>query len=70
MTRDQAQKAADAAFADVLAAEYRNLLMTGLAAEPPKTAATEKAFRQALAVNIAAHAMASQAIAANPDLKD
>jgi len=70
MTRDQAQKAVDAAFIDVLVSEYRNLLITGLAAIKPKTSATDEAFRKAMAINLAAHAMASKAVADNPDLKD
>jgi hypothetical protein len=69
MTRDEAQKAVDAAFVDALTGEYKNVLITGLFGKPPRPG-TDEAFREALAINLAAHAMASKAVAENPDLKD
>ena len=69
MTKAEAQKAVDAAFADTLGGEYRNLL-NAVFSEKPTAETTEHAFRKALALNIAAHAIASRAIADNPDLKD
>lgn len=70
MTRDQAQKAIDAAFADVLAGEYRNILIGGLFAEHPSAKSTEEAFRKSMAINLAAHAVASRAVAESTELKD
>ena len=69
MNRSEAQKAVDAAFADTIGGEYRNLL-NAVFSEQATTETPEHAFCKALALNIAAHAIASRAIADNPDLKD
>lgn len=70
MKRALAQKAADEAFAENIVLEYRNILMMDLAADHPDRPAADKQFRKALAINIAAHAMASQAISDNTDMEE
>jgi hypothetical protein len=69
MTRAEAQKAVDAAFLETLGGEYRNLL-NAVFSEKPTTETTDTAFRKALAMNLAAHKIASRAVAENTDLKD
>jgi len=70
MKRADAQKAVDVAFAENIAAEYRNILMLDLSADHPDRSAADTQFRKALAINVSAHAMASRAIAESKDLED
>lgn len=67
MKRADAQKAVDEAFLDTLSAQYRSNLFN----DPfSGTGTREKAFREVLATNIAAHGIASRAVAESPDLED
>jgi hypothetical protein len=67
MKRADAQKAVDQAFLDTLSAQYRSNLFN----DPFSGAATrEEAFRKVLATNIAAHGIASRAIAESKGLED
>lgn len=68
MKRAEAQKAVDAGFADTVGGEYRNLLNDAFSEHPTET--REQAFRKALAINIAAHRIASRAVAEAADLED
>ena len=69
MKRADAQKAVDPAFLETLGGEYRNLL-NAVFSEKPTAETTGAAFRKTLALNLGAHAIASRAVAENPDLKD
>lgn len=70
MKRAAAQKAVDAAFLDTLGGEYKNILIGGLFADRPDRQGTETAFRKSLAINLAAHKVASRAVAEISDLED
>lgn len=70
MKRADAQKALEDEAVLVLRAEYRNLLVTPLAADRPQRDAIREKFAAALRINLEALAIGSKSIAANPDLED
>ncbi len=70
MKRKDAQQAVDAAFVATLTLEYSNVLIFNLAMDRPDRPAADEKFRRLLRNNLEAHAIASRAIADNPDLED
>jgi hypothetical protein len=70
LKREQLQAALDEAFCDVLKSEYHGALITALAQTSPNFDAVAKQFSTAFDINLKAHALASRAIAAHPDVKD
>jgi hypothetical protein len=70
MKREQLQAALDEAFCDVLKSEYHGALITALAAKSPDIDAATKQFNEAFENNLKAHALASRAIDAHPDIKE
>lgn len=70
MKRADAQEAIDKIFCEVLQSDYHGPLVTEMAAKSPDVEAARKQFRTALDINLKAHALAFEEIAAHPGFKD
>lgn len=70
MKRAEAQKALEDEALQVLRAEYRNLLVTPLAADRPQRESIRDKFNSALRINLEALAMGLKSVASNPDLEE